>query len=348
MAYGWFFIQRQLAPLAERELTDLLNRPVKVGQVEGFSWRGLRFGASKILATPTDPAHASVVAVDVTFNPIQLLIHRQLNLDVNLVEPDIYFQQGKNRDWLLTKLDKPNKRKKKLIEVEVQTIHFQEAEAVLVARSLTQTLQPPVKLLIPSGQMRFPQNTDLIEFDLAGNLVKGGKIQVSGSANTETDAINLLVSANNVQATEVGHLIPLPFKLQTGQVGGNLEVQLRKEKPAALRGIASLKNVTARFPALTQAFAQSNGQLRFNGYQILLDNVTSRFGSISGVANGIIDTQKETLSLKAQTPPIQIAQVLQALKLKAPPVKILGEIKAEIQVTGAQHKPKLLIAVATT
>ncbi|NJQ96685.1 MAG: hypothetical protein HC784_01185 [Hydrococcus sp. CSU_1_8] len=91
-------------------------------------------------------------------------------------------------------------------------------------------------------------------------------------------------------------------------------------------------------PTLTQPFAQSNGVLRFQETEIYLENVTSRFGSIPAIANGIIDLQKG-YNLKAKTEPIRVQQVVESLKLKKPPVPIVGELKADIRVTGSTPQP---------
>src|SRR5579883_1654714 len=64
----WAFVNKDLAPLAAKSLTATLNRPVQVGAVKGFSLTGVKFGASSVPATPTDPEKASVDEVDANFN----------------------------------------------------------------------------------------------------------------------------------------------------------------------------------------------------------------------------------------------------------------------------------------
>ncbi|NJM85863.1 MAG: hypothetical protein HC847_00245 [Hydrococcus sp. RU_2_2] len=98
LIYGWFFVQNQLTPLIETELIDLLNRPVKMGALQRFSLTGVRFGETKILATPTDPAKVSVAAVEVGFNPFVWLTSGELQLDVTAIQPDVYLEQGKIED----------------------------------------------------------------------------------------------------------------------------------------------------------------------------------------------------------------------------------------------------------
>lgn len=92
----WVFIQQRLAPLVERNLQQLLGRPVELGEVERFSLNSLRFGASSIPATPTDSDRLAAKAVSVGFEPLELLLNRTLELNVTLVQPNVYIKQDKN------------------------------------------------------------------------------------------------------------------------------------------------------------------------------------------------------------------------------------------------------------
>ncbi|NJQ96686.1 MAG: hypothetical protein HC784_01190 [Hydrococcus sp. CSU_1_8] len=62
----------------------------------------------------------------------------------------------------------------------------------------------------------------------------------------KTEAINLVLRGNDIQATDVGNLLPLPFALQAGTIGANLEVRIRPQQITRLQGIATLDTVTAR------------------------------------------------------------------------------------------------------
>ncbi|MGK7875461.1 MAG: translocation/assembly module TamB domain-containing protein [Xenococcaceae cyanobacterium] len=343
LTYAWFFIQRQLAPLVEKELAQYLNRPVNIGQVERFSLGGVRFGSSEIPATSTDPDRVWVRQVEVTFNPLKLLTGNRLQLNVTLVRPDFYIEQDENGSWISTEL--ASSEEEQGITIDLQGIGLRNAEVVLVARSEAGNLKTPVKALVSRGKGRLSE--ELMEFELAGKLVNGGNFQVDGVMHLATEAMNLVVMGNNIEAADIGNLIGLPLNLQAGKVGGNLEVKLRKGQLPALRGIASLQQVTARIPQLPQSFSQTNGQLRFKGSRYELENVTGLFGSIPGVANGIVDMSGDC-ELEAQTEPIKVRQVREALKLSELPVPISGEIEAAIRVTGPLDTPKLSLEVVNT
>lgn len=347
IGYGWFFLSEKLAPLIERELTEFLDRPVEVGELEGFSLTGVRFGESKILGTDRDPARVLMNGVAVTFDPIELLTQRKLNLTVTAIEPDIYVQQGKNRSWLLTKF-KSDGKGQSAIEIDLETLRLQDAEIVLVARSPeTGELQTPVKAFVDSGKADFFTQANAIEFDLTGQLAKGGKLAVSGIGMTKTEEINLVLRGNNVQATDINHLIVLPMDVKTGTIDGNLEVQIRPDRVPLLRGVASLEGVTLAFPGFPQPFSQGNGQLRFRDSEIRLEDVTTHFGSLVGTVNGAIDLEKG-YTLQSQIQPLSVREVIQSLKFNPPPVPIAGEVRAKVSVTGELDKPILDVDLTTT
>ncbi|MCS6783182.1 MAG: hypothetical protein NZ482_08400, partial [Gloeomargarita sp. SKYG98] len=100
---GWganYLVREQLAPLIAQKLTRTLNRPVRLGQLERFGWTGVRFGASEIPATPTDPNYLRLQAIDVRFQPWQWVQRRRLDIQVHLRQPEVVLHQSADRRWL--------------------------------------------------------------------------------------------------------------------------------------------------------------------------------------------------------------------------------------------------------
>ncbi len=344
VTWAWIFIQRQLAPLVEDNVTKLLNRPVNLGKLESFSLNSLRFGATKLPATPTDTDRVDIEAVDVTFNPVQVLLNRTLPLEVTLVKPDVYIEQDKDRVWVATKIQP---QPKGAIDVKLQALRLRDADVVLVPRTQAGQLTKPVGTQVLSGTARFLNDNKLIQFGLDGSLVNGGSFSIQGENRPSTQETNLAVSGSELTATEIGRLLQLPLVLQAGKLDGNLEVKIQQEQPLKFLGTATLKDVTARIVELPQPFAKTNGQLRFQGTQIRLEKVTTLFGQIPAVANGAVDTQSD-YNLSAQTQPVELKQVLQTFKIQQLPVAASAQVQAVLQVTGPLNKPVVSGAVATT
>ena len=340
----WFFVYRQLAPQVETTVTKLLNRPIKLGAVESVSLNGLRFGASSLPATATDPDRASVEAVDVTFNLVPLLTDRTLPLDVTLVKPKVYIEQAQDGKWFDLKIQKLPKG---AIDIKLQVLRIRDANVSLVPRGAGGNSRQPVALFLPSGKARFLNDNKLIKFDVGGQLLGGGNLTLNGENRPGTGEIKAAILGNDLSAPEVGRLIQLPLLLQAGAVDGNLEVTSRPQKPLTFLGTAGLKNVTAQLNPLPKPFAKTNGQLRFQGTQVRLENVNTLFGQIPAQANGTVDTQAG-FNLVAQTQPIQLPQVLQTFNIKTLPVPAAAEVKAELQVVGTPSKPVVSGKFVTT
>lgn len=93
---GWIFVNQRLALLVDRNLEQILGRPVNIGAVERFSLNSLRFSSASVPATPTDPDRLIAEALEVQFDPLSLLFNRRLELNITLVEPNAYIEQAKN------------------------------------------------------------------------------------------------------------------------------------------------------------------------------------------------------------------------------------------------------------
>ncbi|MBW4632601.1 MAG: translocation/assembly module TamB domain-containing protein [Iphinoe sp. HA4291-MV1] len=126
----WNFIHKDLVPLAQSNLTTTLNRPVRLGKVKQLSLTGVKFGASAIPATPTDPDRVTVEVVEVGFDPLKLLFNRRLKLDVTLVNPDVYIEQDEQGRWITTTVT-PS-RQKGLIKTNLDNLRFRNAKLTLV------------------------------------------------------------------------------------------------------------------------------------------------------------------------------------------------------------------------
>ena len=343
-AWGWFFIHRQLAPMVETSIARLLNRPVNMGKVEGFSLNGLQFGATAVPVTPTDSDRVSIEKVEVAFNPVKLLLTRTLEMQVTLVNPNIYIEQDKEGRWISTEIQTLEKG---AIDVKLQELRVRNGKVVLAPRGAEGNPKTPITIALPSGNSRFLNDNTLIQFGLQGSLLTGGNFTIQGESRPKTGDTKLVVSGSDVGAPEVGRLIQLPLLLQAGRLDGNLEIQMPDNQPLKFLGTATLENVTARLPQLPTPFSKTNGQLRFRGTKVGLEQVTGLFGQVPAQANGVLDTQAD-INLSAQTQPVEVKKVLQAFDFKQLPVVVSGEVQSTLQVSGRLSEPIVSGQVVTT
>ncbi|MBF2009560.1 MAG: translocation/assembly module TamB domain-containing protein [Chlorogloeopsis fritschii C42_A2020_084] len=369
------FIHKDLTPLAEKSLTNTLNRPVKIGEVKEFSLSGVKFGASAIPATPTDPDYVEVEAVEVRFDPLWLLFAQNLKLDVTLVNPNVYIEQDEEGRWTTTTLAKPGKGGP--IQTELDKLRFRDAQLTLVpneewrkeqekifkvagvGESKPETSSPAIQSVFPpgffsavafsqlNGTAQLLEKNELIKFDVAGKANTGGNLSLQGDIRPKTLATNLKIRGQDLLASDITRLIKLPLALQAGKVNGDLQMQaqLGQTQPPLLSGSVGLQNVQAQVPRVPQPFINSLGTLRFQDTEVKLDNLVTSYGKIPLVANGIIDT-KAGYKLTGRVNTVSVEAAQETLKLKLP-VPVTGEVKADLQLVGEPTDPILSGTVAT-
>lgn len=102
--WAWRFVNNDLAPMVSKNMSDLFDRPVQLGTLEQVSLTHLKFGPSAMPPTATDADQIKVEAVEVQFNPLEVLWDRRLSLDVTLVNPEAYVDQDQEGQWITTQI----------------------------------------------------------------------------------------------------------------------------------------------------------------------------------------------------------------------------------------------------
>ncbi|NHC37355.1 translocation/assembly module TamB domain-containing protein [Scytonema millei] len=347
VSWGWIFVNRRLVPLVERNLEQILGRPVDIGSVERFSLNSLRFSSASLPATSTDPDRLVAEAVEVQFDPLPLLFNRRLELDVTLVQPDVYVEQAKNGQWVSTQIKIPEGGAG-FIQTELETIRVRDADIVLVPNPAPDRPSGAVAIADVSGVARFLDQNQRIQFELTGQPKTGGKLAIAGETRPAAlQQTTLNIEAENLLASEISRLIDLPINLQAGRVDGDLRVQLQPEgQQPAIAGTASLSNVTAKIENVPNLFTNIQGKLLFQPDRtIALQNVTTRYGKIPVQLGGSLNTLKG-YNLSGRVKAASVNNVLDALDVESPfPTK--GTVRADLQLQGAIDKPILSGTVST-
>ncbi|MEH2314269.1 MAG: translocation/assembly module TamB domain-containing protein [Nostoc sp.] len=364
----WTFVQTELTPLAQQSLTTTLNRPVKLGRVTQFSLTGVEFGASAIPATPTDPDRATVEVVEVGFDLLQLIFNRHLKLDVTLVNPDIYIQQDEQGRWLSTNIVSSGEGS--AIKTDLDKLWFRNAKLALMPQnrgaegqggkgeyptfnsapakqqlSANKTQHLPVGFSQLNGSAQLLANNQLIRFNVGGQADSGGSISIQGETRSKVLAGNFQLRAQDFLAEDITRLIKLPLSLQAGRANGDLLVRLTPGQRTLLFGSAAVQGVTLQIPKVPQLLSNTQGNLRFQGTELQLNNVNTNYGKIPLVATGIIDTQAG-FKLAGRVNAVSLANAQETLKVKLP-VAIAGQVQASLQITGSTKEPILSGSVAT-
>ena len=261
--WAWRFIQEELAPLVADNLSETFDRPVEVGPIEGVSFTSLNIGESSVPPTETDPDRLIIPAIEVRFNPLELLWDRVLSLDVILDRPEIYIEQDEGGLWIATTIQQKEDEPEPFIKIELDTLQFREgtlrlapyveveadeadepaeadippgveivpeteegAETTDEPTASETAISPVIAITNLNGDVTFRNDNQLISFDIAGLPDSGGNLSIEGRANLEDREVLLQVDSEEVQAADIGLLLPLPLKLNAGLLTSDLTVQL--------------------------------------------------------------------------------------------------------------------------
>ena len=201
--WSWTYAQNKLPGWIADALSEALQRPVEIGDLQAIGPGGMRFGASAIPPTPTDPDTIELEAIDIQFNLLELL-RRELNLAIELEAPEGYVEQAADGKWIALDIQPPEaeeKPKERLIGVRVGGIVLQLRTLRLSDGTLTAVPFPPdgtepitIAYEDVQGRIEFSDvevedpartavllETQQIDFTASGSSVQGGNLDLQGA-----------------------------------------------------------------------------------------------------------------------------------------------------------------------
>lgn len=355
------FLRNDLAPLLSTTLSDVVNRPVEVGPLQGIalSWRGqgeIVFGESSLPPTETDGDRATVQQVRARFNLLDLL-QRRLGLVLTLRNPDIFLDQTDDGQWIAIQLaeseDEPP------IQVELRQI-LVENGAVTVAPSTQLMIEaekpgvrPDSDLSVRLGQVNGDVNLESIEvadasgvplegqnirFDFTGNPGRGGALRLRGEAVTVPDfRLNLVVQSDGVAVQDVGALLAMPVALEEGRLFSNLELRFADNTVTGLNGTARFADVAAAIADVPKRITQAGAQLRFRNRLITIEDGRVTYGTIPVEVDGTYDL-REGYNLAARVRNVDFRQIEETADVTTP-IALAGAFDADVMVAGPPDDP---------
>ncbi|MBF2028987.1 MAG: translocation/assembly module TamB [Oscillatoriales cyanobacterium C42_A2020_001] len=333
--WGWRFIHKELPGIVAQNLSETLNRPVEVGDVEGVSLSGLVIGESSIPPTANDTDEASVETIEVGFNLFQTLMTGKLKLDITLKDAAIFLEQQKE-GWITTRFTPQADEGR----IEIGTIRVENATARLLGLGTIAGKRSAVVLNQLNGKIDLFDENKRFTYELSGQSATDGKLKLLGETLLPSQETNLQVQAENFLVSEVDRLLNLPFDLPKGRGGGNFNVELRPNiKNPPINGTARFEGVTLAIPGIPRPFTNAKGTLQFRGNQILPEEVVGSYGKAVGVVNGAIDLNKG-FNLSAKVRPITLPDLTETLKLSLP-FPVVGRVTADLKVIGSIENPIL-------
>jgi translocation and assembly module TamB len=360
------FIYEDLSPQVSRSLSTLVNRPVDIGEVESFWITGLRLGPTTMPPTAEDRDRVDVAAVDVRFNPLEVLWDRTLTLDITLVQPQVYLDQTADGAWL--QLDftpaEPGPITVELnrIWVDDATVTLQPFDwarlpqtveegdpvdpAVLLPGSQVDAPVPPIVLTAIDGDATFRNENRLIGFTLRGLPDSGGRFRLQGEADLDANQLQLAVQGHQLVLATLGTVVRSPLTVQQGTIDTNLEAALNLQDlmDFSLQGSLTFRDLAAVIEAIPEAvpqgIEQGNGRLRFRGQTVTVEDTRLRYGDIEAIAQGTVDLAAG-YDLTVDLPSLTLAQLFTTFAIAPPEIELAGDFQITAAITGPLAEPQV-------
>ncbi len=339
------FIQQDLAQEVEKNLTTIIDRPLELGEVKGFTLSGVKFGVSTIPATATDADRVKADAIEVGFDPLQLLFNRRLKLDVTLVNPAGYVDQDEQGRWITTKIVLPDEPS--AIAIDVEKVSLRNGNVTLMPSVENKKAASPVVFSKLNGYAKFTDNYQVVGFEVGGQPGRTGNASVRGKVDIKAKTGNLQLQAQDLLGSEVTPLVKLPVKLKGGKINGNLQVKLpnKEGKQPLLYGNARVEGLDFQVAQMPKSLLNSQGNLQFDGTKVKLSDVVTSYDKIPLSGGGTIDFNKG-YNLTARANAVSVNDTLQSLNLQSP-LPVGGVVKGDLSMTGAITKPVISGIVST-
>ncbi|MFZ9737144.1 MAG: translocation/assembly module TamB domain-containing protein [Prochlorotrichaceae cyanobacterium] len=319
-----YYLNEKLSPQVAAALSDRLDRPVELGALERYSFSSVRFGATALPATATDPDWAKVEAIEISFNLWQGLRTRHLVFDLTLIAPEAYVEQGENGQWLDIALEREEPG---WFKVDPYQIAVERGRIAIVPRNGTGQLEDPLTVEEATGKLRLSDNMTQVALDLkAGVLAEGetgedlGQVQINVDGALDLSQLAFALRAEQLPLLPLVRLVEsqteLPSYLVQGTLQGNLQGSVVGRELADVSGTLDLAAVSIQVPGIPLPITEGAATVNIEDDRYDLRDVVATWGVAQGSLNGAVvlnraDWQQSQVEAEVALTPFALPELLQ-------------------------------------
>lgn len=343
---GYSFLRRELPGFLQSNLSAALGRPIKVGQFERLGLRGVRLGPSIVPPTETNYTWVKAQALEVSFNPLELILTRTLRPTVIFERPEMSIKQGFSGNW---NVDPPKSvGQKGLIRTELKSLQIRNANLAIGPISRASIVEVPegvtsatlILLRNVNLRVRYGGSDNQTADVIVGGRLNNGSFQIRGEGQLDTRQANLMVRAQQIPIDATNPLFGGNLFIRDGLISCNLEAKLRPEAtdPFTVKGTARLRNGDIFVTDLPSPFQDINGTMVLDGVGGHLEHSSLKFGPILVRASGGLDLHKGH-NLTLDIPDVSVNDVETAF-VQPLPVDAEGRFRVKTVITGPLLQPQ--------
>ena len=329
-------VKKKLPPFLENQIANIIERPIDLGEVKGFSLNSIKFGKTVIPPTATDTDKVTVEEVKVGFNIFPVLFQRVLPLDVALVQPDIYLEQEQDGEWInldFLQSDPNEEKKDPLIYFDVD-LDIDQADITAVPYQ-QDALQAQV-----DGSGRYHQKKAFAEYDLDATIEQA-KATIQGKTALETGSTNTKLLVKDLALSDAATLLPIPVDINAGTLNADLDVNIpsfEEITAANVEGTLNLQNLEGQATDLNAPIS-ARSRLNFGGRNADVQETQASLGNVTAQVAGQVDLDTG-YDLNLSVLPFQLGSLPSGIQQQLP-VDVAGEVEAQVQLRGEIKDPQL-------
>ncbi|MGB3298249.1 MAG: hypothetical protein WBA76_08255, partial [Phormidesmis sp.] len=361
--WGNLIITQWILPRVKAAIDGAIERPIDIGDVEGFSLWSVRLGKTTLPPIASDKSTVTVDAVEISIGLRSLIFHRIIKPNIVLVRPQMSLVQGQDGKWFeLTLPEQPENDRP--ITLEVQSIEVEEggltATPFLKEGGATGgqavVARKPVQVADADATVEFfGEKGKQVSFDLTADA-ESGELAVKGEGDLKKRTVKANVRAHDLSTTGVNIFLPYSLGLSAGTLDSNVTLAAALTEDGTLDKSALNAKGTARFHdgrfqanALSQPVTDIRSQLRFKGQQVSLEDTSLQLGDNLLTASGDVDL-KNGYDITAQIPSFTVDEVKDEVKAIADvdlPINASGAFLLNAKVTGKFDNPQVQGSLAS-
>lgn len=342
---GWVYLHDRLTPLIEQNLSQALDRPVKLGKVEAISLTGLKFGQSIIPPTPDNYTWITIEDIQIDFNLWTLLVERKLDLRLGLEKPRVHLSQDPRRGWAAFSFQ--TEESTGAIHTDIDQLRVQDGMVFLHPLNLTDRQGDRRSLFVIhhiEGQTTFHEGTQRADLQLVGRIAEKGRFRLTGEATADGASARIALQGQELPLDSFNALLPPDLTLTAGVGAIDLELQHHPNQPLSVTGSAQVQQGSIKLATAPLFIHQFNSQLRFAGEQIRVEDTKFRVGAIPITLQGRVHL-KQGLDLTAQVLPTSVQAIPTTLGTTMP-IPLQGDFQATARITGSLSHPQIAAQVS--
>lgn len=377
-AWAWIFINEDLSPVLSRVLSEQLERPVELGDVENVTLNSIQVGPSSLGASEDDPTRLTAETIRVQINPLEALFNARLGLDLTVAGADGYWQQDPDKGWISFDIpeDEEEDDKESRFKIRLDRIRLRDSLLTLVPVSQTGELLESIPLENVNGRLNVDEITvnekdaQRFRFELTGDPTQGGEVSLRGEVqpveqanaedeageidNAQSVATNLYIQSDKAPVDDILRFtlatITLPtdaVDIESGRVSGTVELGFYPDEDVDYSGVLSIDGASLVTEAVPLPVENIDGQTRFVGNKWTVDRLNATYGEIDAVAEGLVDFDAG-YDLDVVADDVTVDEFVATTDLELP-VPTEGTFDAVAQVGGPLENPLVTgSAIATT